>query len=345
MSADSKYHKCECWLNIHSICVLIRVAGCWHFLLVLLSLKWSAQLLDLDAMRRLYFSLHVQEQKALYVQTWRLINVLDWCQIHSINLNQVCFSEIQQLVGIHWKEIRSELRDNGTPPVQLKKASRGTNLQLLPVNFQSYILVCEVLPVKPKVLLYFTCRTCRTGGMHSVFLTHDQPLLLELVDTKEDVRVALLLMPLWPSPTIPEPWPPCVSDILSSSEQATHIQCQSSMFQFQKFLVWLHQKLIVVLWISIIKDWQVILWDPLGAKPLTIRLVVFLLQTCSLCWWYKNSNRCCITDSSNFWSSWVLIPRENIGSKTTCFLNASIQQILMQDNETIVQGSQYGQYL
>jgi len=128
VGADSKYHKCECWLNIHSICVLTRVSGCWHFLLVLLSLKWSAQLLDLDAMRRLYFSLHVQEQRALYVQTWRLINVLDWCQIHSINLNQVCFSEIQQLVGIHWKEIRSELRDNGTPPVQLKKASRGTNL-------------------------------------------------------------------------------------------------------------------------------------------------------------------------------------------------------------------------
>ena len=181
--------------------------------------------------------------------------------------------------------------------------------------------------------------------MHSVFLTHDQPLLLELVDTKEDVRVALLLMPLWPSPTIPEPWPPCVSDILSSSEQATHIQCQNSMFQFQKFLVWLHQKLIVVLWISIIKDWQVILWDPCGAKPLTIRLVVFLLQTCSPCWWYKNSNRCCITDSSNFWSSWVLIPCENIGSETTCFLNSSIQQILMQDNEAMVQGSQYGQYL
>ncbi|CAD6240347.1 unnamed protein product [Miscanthus lutarioriparius] len=68
---------------------------------------------------------YIEEQKALYVQTWRLINVLDWCQIHSINLNQVCFSEIQQLVGIHWKEIRSELRDNGTPPVQLKKASRA----------------------------------------------------------------------------------------------------------------------------------------------------------------------------------------------------------------------------
>jgi hypothetical protein len=81
----------------------------------------------------------------------------------------------------------------------------------------------------------------------------------------------------------------------------------------------------------------VVLWDPGGVKPLTIRLV--LLLPCSPCWCYKNSNRCCITYSSNYWSSWVLVLCQNINSITSCFLNASMQQIFLQDNEAKVQGS------